>query len=275
MSKDFYNDVYRTDHPSQYGGGADGMPERSKILAKNTSDWLSQTGLATQYDAEILEIGCGMAFLADLHPGWHGAEYSATAVARVKDRDGQHANIHEEDAQCLSFSSNSFDGVFSWAVLEHVPNPDNAFQEIDRVLRAGGHGLIAPAWNCRPWTVKKILQRPLDELAWNEKLERWFIPFRELLMVRAFVAIPGRIWGEVKLAVGCTSIPLRYKPLQPRWDLIEKYGHISDDDAVADIDLHAGICFFRSRGYEIISHPTMLARLVARHEPLVIRKRTK
>ncbi len=272
MSKDFYNEAYQADHPSHYDGGEDGMPERITILTKHTSDWLNQTGLAMMPKAKILEIGCGMGFLARIHPGWHGAEYSKTAVARIKERDGQDARIFEEDAQSLSFENTSFDGVFSWAALEHVPNPNKAFLEIDRILR-GGYGLIAPAWNCRSWTVKKIEQRLVSELSWLERIERYSIPLREMLIVRALLASPLRIWGELMLrSQDKTAISLRYKTLHPRWDLIERYGHVSDDDAVADIDPHAGICFFKSRGYQIMSHPNLIKRIAARHEPLVIRK---
>ena len=138
MSKDFYNEVYQADHSSQYGGGEDGMPQRSAMLINETSVWLDQTGLASQPEAKILEIGCGMAFVAKVHPGWHGAEYSKTAVARVKERDGQSSRIYEEDAMHLSFADSSFDGVFTWAALEHVPDPNKAFMEIDRILRGGG-----------------------------------------------------------------------------------------------------------------------------------------
>ena len=138
MSKDFYNEVYQDDHSSQYGGGEDGMPQRSALLINDTSAWLEQTGLALRHDAKILEIGRGMAFVAKVHPGWHGAEYSKTAVARVKERDGQSSRIYEEDAMHLSFADSSFDGVFAWAVLEHVSDPNKAFMEINRILRGGG-----------------------------------------------------------------------------------------------------------------------------------------
>ncbi len=45
----------------------------------------------------FLEIGCGMAYLSDIHPGWCGAEYSRTAVQRVKKGDGNHIRFFEED----------------------------------------------------------------------------------------------------------------------------------------------------------------------------------
>ncbi len=144
--------------------------------------------------------------------------------------------------------------------------------EIDRILVGGGYCLIAPAWNCRSWTVKKIEQRPMSELSWLERIERWSIPLRELLVVGAGIAFPKRVWGECSLAFGAKYVSCRKKSLYPRWDLIEKYGHVADDDAVADIDPHSGICFFKSRGYEIISHTSLLSRLIARHKPLIARK---
>lgn len=137
MTKDFYNIVYQEGHPSQYGGGEHGMPERTAMLTKVTQAWLELTGLAWKPQAAILEIGCGMAFLSRIHPGWHGAEYSGSAVKRVRERDGYETKIFEEDAQNLSFKDRSFDGVFTWAALEHVPDPNKAFIEIDRVLRGG------------------------------------------------------------------------------------------------------------------------------------------
>ena len=140
MTKNFYNKVYQDGHPSRYDGSEDGMRQRTAELTPETSVWLEQTGLATQLGAKILEIGCGMACLSKIHPGWHGAEYSQAAVARVKERDGADKPIYEEDAQKLSFEDESFDGVYTWAALEHVPDPDKAFREIDRILRGGGGG---------------------------------------------------------------------------------------------------------------------------------------
>jgi hypothetical protein len=131
--------------------------------------------------------------------------------------------------------------------------------------------MIAPAWNCRPWTVLKLQDRPYSDLSLSEKFQKALIPLREPVIIRALAAIPNRFIGELKMAFGIGN-SLRYRALHPRWDLIEKYGHVSDDDAVAKIYPHAGICFFRSRGYEISSHPSLKARLMSRYEPLLVRK---
>ena len=115
----------------------------------------------------------------------------------------------------------------------------------------------------------------MSELSWLERLERlerWSIPFRELLAVRANIALPKRVLEEIRIAFGAITVLLRYSALSPRWDLIEKYGHVSDDDAVADIDPHAGIYFFKSREYEIISHLTLLSRLMVIYKLLIVKK---
>jgi SAM-dependent methyltransferase len=272
--KRFFDEVYEHGHASDYGGDPEdpGWQTRIRELTSSTTAWLERSGLAANPNAAILEIGCGLAYLSGVHPGWRGLEYSAAAVQRVKARDGDTTRIFEGDAQCLPFADESFDGVYSWAVLEHVPNPHKAFLEIDRVLRNRGSALIAPAWNCRPWTVQKLPDRPYDSLTLVDKLKKLLIPARESIYVRAVASLPRRLFDEFRLAAG-GAMPLRYKALEPRWDLIEAYGHVSDDDALAAIDPHSAVCFFKSRGYEIVSHSGALSRLTARHEDVVVRKR--
>jgi SAM-dependent methyltransferase len=51
---------------------------------------------------------------------------------------GPGGTLHQ-DLQRLSFATGSFDLVVSTDVLEHVPDPYRAHDEIRRVLRPGGH----------------------------------------------------------------------------------------------------------------------------------------
>lgn len=137
MTKKFYNTVYQEDHASKYGD-LDTLSGRTESLANGTNAWLKATGLVSRHEAALLEVGCGMACLSTIHPSWHGVEYSKTAVERVKAIQGLETKIFEGDAQYLPFEDQSYDGVFTWAVLEHVPDPDKAFCEINRILRGGG-----------------------------------------------------------------------------------------------------------------------------------------
>ena len=132
--------------------------------------------------------------------------------------------------------------------------------------------MIAPAWNCRSWTVKKIEQRPCSELSVVEKIERYSIPIREHIAYRALMAVPSRLWTEFVMLFTARKLLLQFKVLYPRWDLIEKYGHVSDDYAVASIDPHSAIAFFKTRNYRVLSHPSLLSRLLARGEAVIVQK---
>lgn len=55
------------------------------------------------------------------------------------------------DALRLPFADESFDGVFSSNMLEHVPDPAQAFAEIERVLQPGGWAWVSFTNWFSPW----------------------------------------------------------------------------------------------------------------------------
>jgi SAM-dependent methyltransferase len=76
-------------------------------------------------DGLILDNGCGLrSVYYDNVVNFEIAGYSTTDVLGVGEK--------------LPFKSNSFDAVFSLAVLEHVKNPFECAREIVRVLKPGG-----------------------------------------------------------------------------------------------------------------------------------------
>ncbi len=96
----------------------------------------------------MLEIGCGSGALS-CRFAREGAQITAVditdaAVAMTRNNaDIQNVSltVQQEDAEKLSFSDNSFDYVFSWGVLHHTSDMDQAFREVARVLKPGGRGL--------------------------------------------------------------------------------------------------------------------------------------
>jgi ubiquinone/menaquinone biosynthesis C-methylase UbiE len=48
------------------------------------------------------------------------------------------ADLRQGDATCLEFADQSFDFVYSYHALEHIPNCNRALLEMHRVLAAGG-----------------------------------------------------------------------------------------------------------------------------------------
>nr|WP_172635736.1 class I SAM-dependent methyltransferase [Desulfobacter postgatei] len=54
----------------------------------------------------------------------------------------QEVELQVADATKMPFSDSSFDFVYSYHALEHIPNFRKALQEIKRVLSSGGHWMI-------------------------------------------------------------------------------------------------------------------------------------
>jgi ubiquinone/menaquinone biosynthesis C-methylase UbiE len=95
---------------------------------------------------DLLEIGVGMG--AD-HVQWArsgprkltGVDLTPRAVNHTQRRLevlGLHSNVQVADAENLPFPDNSFDLVYSWGVLHHSPNTQQAINEVHRVLRPCG-----------------------------------------------------------------------------------------------------------------------------------------
>ena len=96
-----------------------------------------------RYEA-LLDIGCGSGvFLKEL--ALHGQRLFALdrhgLMDRVKDMtQKEHITVHlvEGSALDLPFAPDSFDGVVSVSVLEHLHQPLQALNEIRRVTKEGG-----------------------------------------------------------------------------------------------------------------------------------------
>ena len=219
----------------------------------------------------VLEIGCALGFNHNCHRNYTGIDYSQTAVNYAKMRFGSAINIKQDDATKLSFADSEFNFIFSYAVLEHIPNIVEAFNEIDRILKKEGIAYLSPAWNCRIWTVQKLKDFKYKELPFGKKLAKLLIPIRESLAFRFAIKFPVRLTDELKLFLGYKP-RLRYRHLPVDIDLIKRFGHVSDDDAYIDIDAHSALIFFASKGYKMISHPTIISRLFCRGEGIIIKK---
>ena len=99
---------------------------------------------------DVLEIGVGMG--AD-HLRWArsnpnsltGIDLTERAIAFTQQRlatEGMHSKLQTADAEHLPFDDDSFDIVYSWGVLHHTPNTQNAVDEVRRVLRPGGKSRV-------------------------------------------------------------------------------------------------------------------------------------
>lgn len=129
-----------------------------------------------QTPEKILVVGCGdgneVACLSEYFPSSnvYGIDIDAKPVTYNR------CVIEAGDAQNLRFSSNEFDLIYSYHVIEHITDPVKAISEMSRVLRNEGDLLIGTPnrdrlvgymsgkanffektiWNLRDWKDKLI-----------------------------------------------------------------------------------------------------------------------
>jgi SAM-dependent methyltransferase len=232
------------------------MPEQWAITKRLLEPWVGPGSV-------VLELGCGRGALRDVVDGWIGLDFSLPAL-RSQPRDAPRL---QGDMQQLPVASGAVDAIFSWAALEHVPYPEVVLEEISRVLRPGGVCLLAPAWHVRPWASKALPIRPYSELPPGDRLRKLSIPIREHIAWRALASLLPRVRRELLLASGAV-VSFDYVRLTPN---LVSYEY-TDSDAFTSMYPHAAICYFLSRGWESLTHPSFGQRFVARHEPVLLRK---
>src|SRR5439155_3442769 len=100
-----------------------------------------ETFLRPRAADHLLEIGCGRGFLTRrvqrLAPATTGIDLNPQAVANAVT-----GGLREMDAQALKFPDAAFDKIYSFHVIEHIPNLARVFAEMDRVLKPGGRILL-------------------------------------------------------------------------------------------------------------------------------------
>jgi SAM-dependent methyltransferase len=192
-------------------------------------------------DRAVLEIGSGRGYLQDVAQNYTGLDIAAS-VARF-----YHKKFVLGSATAMPFPDDSFDGVWSIWVFEHVPNPEQAFNEARRVTRDKGILFLLPAWNCTSWAAEGYEVRPYSDFDLVGKIIKASIPLRTSEPVTLMTFVPNRILRSLVSYMGPTK--LRYRRLTPNY---EKYW-VADSDAVNSIDSHEAMLWFWSRGDECLN----------------------
>lgn len=90
---------------------------------------------------KILEIGCARGVVTktvqDIAPETWGVDINPEAI-----KNGVTRNLAVMSADNLVFPAESFDKIYSFHTIEHVPNIQKMFKEMHRVLKPGGEILL-------------------------------------------------------------------------------------------------------------------------------------
>jgi ubiquinone/menaquinone biosynthesis C-methylase UbiE len=95
---------------------------------------------------KVLEVGCGVGtdLLQFARQGAtvFGVDLSVKSIELAQKRFrlyGIDGTFLQADAESLPFPDDVFDFVYSWGVIHHTPNTEQAAREIMRVCKPGGH----------------------------------------------------------------------------------------------------------------------------------------
>jgi ubiquinone/menaquinone biosynthesis C-methylase UbiE len=178
----------------------------------------------------VLEIGVGLGtdLIRFVRAGANatGVDLTERAIGLVRRRlelEGLEADLRVADAEALPFEDGSFDRVYSWGVLHHTPETEQAVREAIRVLRPGGglcvmlyarhswvgygfwvrHALLAG----RPWrSVAAVLAQHMESAGTKaytrQELRRMFAGIQDLRIDKVATVYDRQIAGPLARLTG-------------------------------------------------------------------------
>lgn len=138
----------------------------TKITLFKTSSFI-KLRKEKELPANILVVGCGdgteVACLGEYFPGSNvlGIDINAKQVSFNR------CTIEPGDAQNMRFKNNEFDLIYSFHVIEHIPDPMKAIAEMSRVLKEKGDLLIGTPNRHRLVGYMSGNATLLEKIKWN------------------------------------------------------------------------------------------------------------
>ncbi len=209
-------------------------------FAKYSMYWWSNrfnARLARRYGqpgARLLEIGSGLGHLVgQLEDTFetYGMDVNQWAVKQAREV-AQKTHLQTASAQELPFSNHSFNVVIIKHIVEHLPDPQTAIQEIGRVTERGGTLILAtPNLDSllKPWKGEKwigyqdpthiSLKRPAQWLKWIQEAGFhlikvfsdgfWDVPYIPLVPKQVQKLFFGSL-GGFQAITGFVFLPMRW-----------------------------------------------------------------
>ena len=252
IEKNFYAEIYAAAPSKTPLAAVEGEDSRYVKVAKEAISRENivprVTAFARQYGLQdaskrVLEVGAGTGYLQDVVPNYVGLDISPSA------RRYFHKPFVEASATAMPFRDDEFDALWSIWVLEHVPKPEHALNEIRRVVKDGGVLYLKPAWFCAWWYANGYAVRPYEDFDARGKLKKASLTLLAWPYYRYFSMIPVRIARKVQARLAGGPSRLHYNLLDANY----KDYWVADSDAVAGLDYYEMLLWFQSRGDECLN----------------------
>ncbi len=138
---------------------------------------------------ELLEVGCGTGLIlqrtARFAARAQGVDLSPGMLEHARRRG---LDVREGEAGKLPFPDASFDVAYSFKVLAHVPEFEQALLEMQRVVRPGGH-LIFDVYNRR--SLRYLTKHLFGPRKTSQRYDEHAIPTRFLTREEAIACFPA------------------------------------------------------------------------------------
>jgi SAM-dependent methyltransferase len=221
------------------------------------ADFVNAFGLSSK---KVLDIGAGRGYLQDV-----AADYTALDISPSVKRYF-HKPFVLGSATSMPFAADQFDAAWSVSVLEHVPNPEAALEEMRRVVKDGGLLYLAPAWDCKPWLANGYPVRPYGDFSLAGRLEKASVPAQSYFWNLSKVPVRLLLYAGWKGSAGGPT-KLRYRRLTPNYD----HYWMPDSDAVNQLDRYETALWFLSRGDDCLDCEGALQGWFQENDQLIIR----
>jgi SAM-dependent methyltransferase len=129
--------------------------------------------------------------------------------------------FQEGDAEALAFSDDSFDAVICSFGLMHLPEPDNAIEEVFRVLKAGGR-FAATVW--APPERADLLRLAVAAITAHADMSVNLPPGPSLFMLSDPALATGKLKRAGFVDTSYRELPIVYRPPDATavWDWFDR-----------------------------------------------------
>ncbi len=133
-----------------------------KFGGKTTGQKVLEIGCGRGVGTEIIleRFGAGEVHAFDLDP-----KMIELARKRLAEFPAEKLQLYVGDAERIDAPDNSYDAVFDFAIIHHIPNWPNALHEVARVLKPGGKFYFEEVTRkgLERWSYRTFLKHPTED----------------------------------------------------------------------------------------------------------------